>query len=296
MAIAHEFQYVKPRTLREAAAFLARRGTKTRLLAGGTDLITLIADGAVQPDWVLDIKGIRELKGLELRGNKLWVGARATFTDVLEDAALRKRYPLFPEMAQWVASNGVRNRATLIGNICSAVPCCDTGPILLVYEATVVVQGPRGKRNIPIEKWFVGPRKTALKPNEIALGAEVAPPKEKHAGCFVKLRRYKGEDLAQASVTVMALAGNRYRVAFGSVAPTPVRGRKIEKLLEGKPLSDDLIQDAVALLPQEIAPITDIRATREYRMHMVGVMLDRGLRAAVSRLAGQGPAYGVEVI
>jgi CO/xanthine dehydrogenase FAD-binding subunit len=296
MAIAHAFQYVKPRTLREAMALLSRRGPRTRLLAGGTDLITLMADGAVLPDWVMDIKGIRELKGLELRGNKVWIGARATFTDVLENEALRKRFPLFSEMAQWVASNGVRNRATLIGNICSAVPCCDTGPVLLIYEADVFVQGPRGKRKIPIEAWFTGPRKTALKPGEIALGAEVAAPREKHAGCFVKLRRYKGEDLAQASVTVMALAGRRFRVAFGSVAPTPVRGRKIEALLEGKDLSDDLIQDAVALLPQEISPITDIRASREYRMHMVGVMLERGLRAAASRLAGGGPALGVELI
>lgn len=296
MAIAHTFDYVKPRSLREAMSFLARHGGKTRPLAGGTDLITLIADAAVLPDWVMDIKGIRELKGLELRGNKLWIGARATFTDVLEYAPLRKRFPVLPEMAQWVASNGVRNRATLVGNICSAVPCCDTGPILLIYEATVVVQGPRGKRKIPIEEWFVGPRKTALKPNELALGIELEPPREKHAACFVKLRRYKGEDLAQASVTIMALPNNRWRIAFGSVAPTPVRGHAIEALLEGKPLSDDLIQDAIGLLAQEIAPITDIRATREYRMHMVGVMLSRGLRAAASRLAGEGPEYGTELI
>ena len=296
MAIAHTFDYVKPHSLREAMAFLARRGSGTRLLAGGTDLIPLIADGAAQPDWVMDIKGIRELKGLEVRGNKLWIGARATFTDVLESGPVRNKFPVLSEMAQWVASNGVRNRATLIGNICSAVPCCDTGPILLIYEARVVVQGPRGKRTIPIEDWFVGPRKTALKPNELALGAELELPREKHAACFVKLRRYKGEDLAQASVTIMALPKNRYRIAFGSVAPTPVRGRKIEALLEGKPLSDDLIQDAIKLLPQEIAPITDIRATREYRMHMVGVMLDRGLRAAASRLAGEGPAHGSELI
>lgn len=296
MAITHTFDYVKPRSLREAISFLARRGGRTRPLAGGTDLITLIADAAVLPDWVMDIKGIRELKGLELRGHKLWIGARATFTDVLECAPLRKRFPVLPEMAQWVASNGVRNRATLVGNICSAVPCCDTGPILLIYEATVLVQGPRAKRIIPIKEWFVGPRKTALKPNELVLGVEVEPPREKHAACFVKLRRYKGEDLAQASVSIMALPNNRWRIAFGSVAPTPVRGYGIEALLEGKPLSDDLIQEAVSLLPKEIAPITDIRATREYRLHMVGVMLSRGLRAAASRLAGEGPEYGTELI
>jgi carbon-monoxide dehydrogenase medium subunit len=124
----------------------------------------------------------------------------------------------------------------------------------------------------------------------------VALPKNKHAGCFVKLRRYEGEDLAQASVVVLALAGHDYRIAFGAVAPRPIRAGKIESLLAGKPLSDSLIREAVRLLPEVIAPITDIRASREYRAHMVGVMLDRGLRAAVARLAGAGPEYGTSLI
>ena len=296
MAIAHEFEYVKPGTLREAVKTLARYGTRARILAGGTDLVTLIAENMLTPDVVVDIKGVPGLDKIEFKNGVLSIGALATFSDLRDSPVVAKKFPVIREMTGWVASVGIRNRATMVGNICSAVPCCDSGPILLVYDAAVLVTGPAGKRKVPLRDWFLGPRKTVLKRGEIATGVAVPLPKKKHAACFVKLRRYEGEDLAQASVTVLALAGNSYRISFGSVAPRPIRGERIEALLEGQALSDDLIQEAVRLVPEEIAPITDIRASKEYRMLMVGVMLERGLRAAVARLAGTGPAYGTSLI
>jgi carbon-monoxide dehydrogenase medium subunit len=296
MAIAHEFEYVKPGTLREAVKTLARYGTRARVLAGGTDLVTLIAENMVTPDAVVDIKSIPGLNKIEFKNGVLSIGALVTFSDLRDSPVVAKKFPVIREMTGWVASVGIRNRATMVGNICSAVPCCDSGPILLVYDAAVLVTGPSGKRKVPLCDWFLGPRKTVLKRGEIATGVAVLLPKKKHAACFVKLRRYEGEDLAQASVTVLALAGNSYRISFGSVAPRPIRGEKIEALLEGQTLSDSLIQEAVRLVPEEIAPITDIRATKEYRTHMVGVMLERGLGAAVARLAGAGPAYGTSMI
>lgn len=296
MAIAHQFDYVKPRSVGEAVKTLTRFGPRAQVLAGGTDLIGLIADDAVKPDAVIDIKGITSLNKIEFRNGILSIGALATFTDLRNSPVIAKRFPVIREMTGWVASSGIRNRATMVGNICSAVPCCDSGPILLVYDAAVLVTGPVRKRKIPIGEWFVEPRKTGLKRGEIVTGLEIAAPKKKHAACFVKLRRYEGGDLAGASVAVLVLAGNSYRVAFGSVAPRPIRGRKIEALLEGKALSDGLIHEALRLVPEEIAPITDIRATKEYRTHMVAVMLKRGLRAAVSRLEGNGPEYGTSLI
>jgi CO/xanthine dehydrogenase FAD-binding subunit len=296
MAIAHEFEYMKPGTMREAVKTLARYGTRARVLAGGTDLVTLIAENMATPDAVVDIKGVPGLDKIEFKNGVLSIGALVTFSDLRDSTVIAKKFPVIREMTGWLASVGIRNRATMVGNICSAVPCCDSGPVLLVYDAAVLVTGPSGKRKVPLRDWFLGPRKTVLKRGEIATGVAVPLPKRKHAACFVKLRRYEGEDLAQASVTVLTLAGNSYRISFGSVAPRPIRGEKIEALLEGQALSDDLIQQAVRLVPEEIAPITDIRASKEYRMHMVGVMLERGLRAAVARLAGTGPAYGTSLI
>lgn len=294
MAIAHPFDYAKPASLAQAVKLLARPGTMA--LAGGTDLISLIAEDMVKPNLLVDIKGIPGLDKVELRNGALSMGALVTFSGLRDSAVVAKKFPVLHEMAGWVASVGIRNRATIVGNLCSAVPCCDSGAVLLVYDAKVLVAGPRGRRKVPIGDWFLGPRKTAIGRGEIATGVEVPLPKKKHAACFVKLRRYRGEDLAQASVAVMALAGNEYRVSFGSVAPTPVRGARIEKLLRGKKLTDALVREAVTLVPKEIAPITDIRSTKEYRMHMVGVMLERGLKAAVERLGGKGPAHGEELI
>ena len=296
MAIAHDFEYLKPDTLREAVRTLARYGPRARVLAGGTDLITLIGEAMAAPDAVVDIKGISGLDRIEFKNGALSIGALVTFSDLRDSPVIAKKFPVIREMTGWLASPGIRNRATMVGNLCSAVPCCDSGPILMVYDAVIQVTGPAGKRKVPLSDWFVGPRKTVLKRGEVATGVVVPLPKKKHAACFVKLRRYEGEDLAQASVTVMALVGNSYRVSFGSVAPWPVRAHKIEALLEGQQLSDSLIRKAAQLVPEEIAPITDIRATKEYRMHMCCVMLNRGLKAATARLAGAGPEYGTSLI
>jgi CO/xanthine dehydrogenase FAD-binding subunit len=296
MAIAHEFEYVKPRTLREAIVTLARYRGRGQVLAGGTDLISLIAEDMVKPAAVVDIKGIPGLDRIELKDGVLTIGALATFSDLRESPIVARKFPVIREMTGWLASTGIRNRATMLGNLCSAVPCCDSGPVLMVYDASVHVTGPAGKRRVPLGEWFVGPRKTVLKRGEIATGVAVPLPKLKHGACFVKLRRYEGEDLAQASVTVLALAGDTYRISFGSVAPRPIHAVRIEGLLQGQPLTDELVRQAVRLVPGEIAPITDLRATKEYRTHMVGVMLERGLRAAVARLSGGGPAYGTSLI
>jgi CO/xanthine dehydrogenase FAD-binding subunit len=296
MALTHQFDYVKPGSVREVVNLLRRYGSRAIVLAGGTDLVGLISDGMAVPDALVDIKGLPGLDGIQLKGGALSIGALVTFSDLLESVVIAKKFPVLREMAGWVASLGIRNRATMVGNLCSAVPCCDSGAVLLVYDAVVQVAGPAGRRKVPLREWFLGPRKTALKPGEIATGVTVPLPKQKHGACFVKLRRYEGEDLAQASVTLLALAGHRYRISFGSVAPRPVRALRIEALLQGQPLSDDLVRQAIQLVPHEISPITDIRATREYRARMVGVMLERGLRAAVARLEGAGPAYGTSLI
>ena len=296
MAIAHQFEYVKPGTLRDAVRTLGRYGPRACVLAGGTDLVGLISEGMAAPEAVVDIKGVPGLDQIEFKDGVLSIGALVTFSDLRDSPIIAGKFPVIREMTGWVASVGIRNRATMVGNLCSAAPCCDSGAVLLVYDAVVLVTGPNGKRKVPLRDWFLGPRKTVLKRGEIATGVAVPLPKQKHAACFVKLRRYEGEDLAQASVTVLVLAGNRYRVSFGAVAPRPIPAERIQALLEGQPLSDALIQQALRLVPEEIAPITDIRATKEYRAHMIGVMLERGLRAAVARLAGTGPEYGTSLI
>lgn len=292
--IAKEFAYHRPTTLPEATKILANHNGSARILAGGTDLIAWLRDGAVALDLVVDIKAIPDLHDLRLDGDTLHVGSLVTFSDLIHSKLVAARAPLLAEMAETVASPGIRNRATLVGNICSAIPSCDAGPVLLAFDTNVHLTGPQGARNVSIGDWFIGPRRTARTDDEIVTHLTIEVPT--HGGAYVKLMRYAGEDLAQAAVGIVVYPGHEYRVAFGAVAPTPIRSPRIEAALRGKPLTEDVVATAVAMVADEITPITDIRATAAYRTRMTEVMLERGLPAARDRLNGEGPAYGTRLI
>ena len=221
------------------------------------------------------------------------IGALVTFSDLRESPIIAKKFPVIREMTGWVASVGIRNRATMVGNLCSAVPCCDSGAVLLVYDAACWWPAPKGKRKVPLREWFLGPRKTVLKRGEIATGVSGPAAEEETRGPA------SSSCAATRARTSRRPASPCWRWPATATASPSARSRRVRSLRnESKPswkarrLSDDLIRQAVKLVPEEIAPITDIRATKEYRLHMVGVMLERGLRAAVARLAGTGRTTG----
>ena len=286
MPIVQEFVYHKPGTLEEALELLSKYKASARILAGGTDLVNLLKEDQLAVQAILDIKGLEELRKLEFHNNALHIGALVTFTDFIESPIIQQHFPLILETAQSFASVGIRNRATMAGNICSAVPSLDSAPVLLLYDAEVIVRSKAGTRTIPIQKWFVAPKKTALVADEMVTTITLALPNRKHAGCYLKLGRYRGEDLAQAGTGILAFDNQQYRIAFCAVGPVPTRAQKIEALLNGKPLTDELLQQVKDRVEAEIAPITDIRASQEYRTHIIKVMLERGLKASVDRLNG----------
>jgi carbon-monoxide dehydrogenase medium subunit len=296
MTIAQVFDYQRPATLDEAVRLLADSAGEVRVLAGGTDLVAWMRDEALAPDLLVDIKEIDDLGDIVEDGDVISIGSLVTFTDLIKSDLINTRLPMIAEMSASVGSVGIRNRATLVGNICSAVPSCDSGPVLLVYGAVVHTTGPNGPRKIEIDEWFEGPRQTAILPGEIVTKVDVPVPPGGHGASYLRLSRYEGEDLAQASVAVLAPPDHEFRVAFGAVAATPLRARRIEALLAGSALEPDLVAQAVALVAEEISPITDMRASREYRLRMSEVMLRRGLQAAVERLEGNGPSYGTNLM
>jgi CO/xanthine dehydrogenase FAD-binding subunit len=295
MTITRSFTYVKPGSLPEALALLAEHGRGAAVLAGGTDLVAWMHDDLVSPEVVVDLKGLRGLGGIALVDGTLHVGALATFTDVLRSPVVAAAFPVLAEMAGTVASVGIRNRATVVGNLCSAVPSNDAGPVLLAAGASLQVAEAKRERTIALADWFLGPRRTALGEGELVTGASIPVP-GRHGGCFLKLGRYRGEDLAQASVAVLALPGNHYRIAFGAVAPATLRAPALEAFLEGRGLDEATLATAADLVPAAISPISDIRASADYRTHMCRVMLLRALRAAAGRLNGDGPAYGTRLL
>jgi len=294
MTIAHDFAYLRPATMPDAMAMLSEN-SGAMLLAGGTDVVPWLRDDAITPEVVIDLKDVPGLTGIEVVGDTLRIGALTTFTDLIESGLAGGVVPVLVEAAHTVASVGVRNRATLVGNVCSAVPSCDAGPPLLVYEASMEVVGPDGERSIPMLEWFLGPRTQSLGDGEIVTAVTI-PVLEKHGGCYTKLSRYKGEDLAQVGVAIVALPDQQYRVAYGAVGPVPFRAPAIEEYLAGKDLDETTLAGLPPLIDAAISPITDLRATKEYRTHMSRVMLKRSLISATSRLEGGGPPYGESVI
>ena len=295
MPIMHEFAYAKPSRLAEAVSLLSGQ-KQTAILAGGTDLIDLLKENILMPALLVDLKGIGELGEISFTGNALRIGANVTFTELLESDIVRRNFPVIGELAETIASVGIRNRATLAGNICSAVPSMDGGPLLSAFDASVSAVGPGGTRDIPAASFFLAPRRTSLRPGEIVSAVTLPLPPVPYAGCWVKLGRYAGEDLAQVNLLVLALNDGSFRISFGAVAPVPVRAQRIESLLRGRTITPDLLEEGRQMVEQEIAPISDIRASKEYRMHMAKIMLTRGIEAAAARLRGSGPAYGTSVI
>jgi len=296
MPITAEFEYVKPKDMDEALHVFSLYREKARALAGGTDLVVHLKEGLARPEVVVDIKALPELAGLSLKGDILRLGALVTFSDLIESPVIKSKFPLLLEAALTVASTGVRNRATLAGNICSAVPSADSAPALAVYDAEVLVRSIRGERRVPMAEWFTGPKKTALAPDELVTAVELRLPEKKHAGCYMKLSRYEGEDLAQGGVAALVFADNTYRVAVCALGPKPVRCSATEAVLNGAKLGDKALAKAKEAILREVSPISDIRSSKEYRLHMTQVMLGRALETAVARLFGKGPKYGSENI
>ena len=296
MPITTEFEYVKPKDMDEALQVFSLYREKARALAGGTDLIVQLKENIARPEVVVDLKALEELGGFTLKDGVLRLGALVTFSDLIGSPVIEKKFPLLWEASLTVASQGVRNRATLAGNICSAVPSADSAPVLAVYDAEVLVRGIKGERRIPIGEWFTGPKKTALLPEEIVTAVKLKLPEKKHAGCYMKLSRYEGEDLAQGGIAALAFADNTYRVAVCALGPKPARCPKTEAVLNGSKLGEKVLAKAKETILQEVCPITDIRSSKEYRLHMTQIMLERALGIAVARLFGKGPKYGTENI
>lgn len=289
------FRYLKPATLEEALSSKSEYGKKASFLLGGTDLFIAMNKEIVVPDAVIDLKGITELKYLEERDGSIYIGAAVTWTELLESDMIKKSLPGLWEAADLVASVGVRNTGTLVGNLCNAVPSLEGGAPLYVRDAVVFLEGKGGKREVSIKDFFTGVKRTVLKDDEVMTGLMV--PVEKEFGeVYIKMGRYEGEDLAQAGVSVFVDKNYNYRISLSAVAITPVRATKAEEFLKGKKLTDSLAAEAAELALEAIAPISDLRSSKEYRTHMCRIMVKRGLGASVSRMETGSPALSTRLI
>ncbi len=265
----HEFLYRAPDRRASLYDLLSELAGKSafRLLAGGTDLIVDIRAGLAKPAYLIDVKKVNEYHQIIYDAKEgLSIGAAARCIDVIKSDAVRQHYPLIAEAAHEIGSLQIRNRATLVGNICTASPSCDMGPTLLCLEAEVDIASKRGARRVPLVNFFKGVKKTLLEPDEVAERIIVPPSMAGARGSIEKLKRIKGHDLALASVALLK-QGDRMRVAVGACAPTPVILRDFSLSASPSEVQDEAVK--------WIKPIDDLRASKDYREAMVRSFIAR---------------------
>lgn len=276
-----KFDYLKPRTEKELTTLLAKHADEAKLMAGGTDLLVLMRDKILRPRYVIDIKGIPELRKLEYsEQHGLRIGAAVTLNEIVASKIVREKFTALWEAAGTLADVTIRNRATLAGNVCNASPASDTAPALLVLGAEVELKSERGERKIPILAFFRGVKKTALERGEFVRAIRIPNPLSGAKGGYLKWGRTKGEDLAVVGVAAQVSNSGKptVRIALSSVAPTPILVPEAQTAFEGGGSTEEKIEKAAAAVVGKICPISDVRCCKEYRSHMAGVLTRRILK------------------
>ena len=279
------FAYARPRSLSETFALL-RAQPGARLLAGGTDLLVGIRKGTVRAPLIIDLKRVAELGGgITERDGAIRIGAGTVLTELIEDPRMQAVYPALVAAARVVGSIQIRNRATLVGNLCNASPAADTVPPLLVFGALLELAGPDGHRRVALADFLGGPGRTALGPSEIVLAAELPLPADPVGSAFQRMTRRRGVDLATVNLACAVTTDGVTRFAFGAVGPRAfVAADESGTLASGTagPTAEDAI---VRRMTAEATPISNLRASREYREAMLLILSHRALRTARERLA-----------
>ncbi len=282
-----DFNYYCPHSVQEACAILADLGAGAKVLAGGTDLLIKMKHELVVPKALVSLKNIRSLADIGyVEGKGLILGARCTHNDLVNSTLLHQRYLSVAEAAHQMANNQIRNIGTVGGNLVNAVPSADLPPILIALGAQVTLVGPGGERTLPLEQFFTGPGQTVIAHDEI-LTEVVIPDQSTTGSTYIKFGLRRSGALAvvgvAAAVTVVERVIREARIVLGAVAPTPIRAREAEERLVGNAVSTELLEEAGIRAATACKPISDIRASAEYRRDLVRVLTKRSLRRAIEQ-------------
>ncbi len=286
-----DFEYTRPRSIDEAVSLYKKGGKNARLLAGGTELVNEMRLGKSQPELVIDLKHIRELDFMELTSEGLRIGALYRVRDAERSGLLKgSRYNAVSHAAGTLGSPQVRNKATIVGNVCRASPSADLIPPLMALGASVRIVSAGAERTVALEEMLLGPGRTVLETGEIVTEVEI-PGMPDHAGCsYYKLSPRKALDLAVVGVAVMVRMNPRVskcvdaRIVLGAVGPTAIRAKKAESILIGADLSQQTIEEVAKAAAEEAKPLDDVRASAWYRKKMVEVVVRRTIALSLEQI------------
>jgi carbon-monoxide dehydrogenase medium subunit len=283
------FEFYAPKSLGEAVRFLSEKGSRTGIIAGGTDLIPKLREGVSQPDFVLNLLEIEELNGIREANQVLHIGATTTHTQIAESSALQRTCPALVQAAAAVGGPLVRNRGTIGGNLANASPAADLACALLALEAEAVLRSEKRIRVVPLGDFFVGPGQTMINPDELLTEVSIRPPRGKCV--FRKLGRRQAMSLSIVNAAVcLEMEGKicrKSRIALGSVAPTPIRCHAAEMMLANKEIGPELISKCAGAAVALAKPIDDQRAKAWYRVEAGTVLLKRALAEAAGLQGGR---------
>ncbi len=288
------FEHHAPTTLEEVIILLTKFGAEAKLLAGGTDLLVFMRHGRLAPKHIIELSKVNELTRIDETKDGFIIGACVKLRDIERNESIRRCYTHIAEAASQVGSVQIRNLATIGGNLCTASPAGDMIPALMVSDAELRIAGTNGMRTLKMEEFFKGPNETALSATEVLVSIHLPPPKPRTGGAFFKLGVRNAMDISIASAAAKITMSesspevvSEVKVALGSVAPTVILSRNVERVLIGKRISDALIEEAARSVMDEVKPITDHRASEQYRRLMASVLTKRALKLALQRTIGK---------
>ena len=285
------FEYIAAKTVSEAVALLDEKGEQARILAGGTDLIVQAREGRRTLDWMIDIKSIPEVNVLDYDAETgLTLGAAVPCYQIYAVDTICEAYPGLVDATVIIGGTAIQGRAAVGGNLCNASPAADCIPPLIVLNATCVIAGPKGEREIPVEDFCTGPGQTVLGTGEILVSIKIPTPLQNSSSYYLRFIPRNEMDIAivgAGAAVVLDEAKQRIvsaRIALAAVAPTPLFAEEASALLAGKEISDATIDEAAQAAQSIARPISDMRGTAEQRTHLVGVLTRRALNGAIQRI------------
>jgi len=274
-------QYVAPESLADALRIKSESGANARVIAGGTDLILRMRDQVFSPQLLVDLCRV-PLTGISRTGDRMCIGPSVTLSQILVHEEIASLFPALIEACRPFAGPPIRNRATIGGNIVNASPAADLVPPLLAYDARVVLSSLSGDREMPLTEFFTGPGQTVIEPDEILTEVNLPLMPARSAAHFIKLGQRRSMAISIVNLCArLSLAEDQTivaaRIALGAVAPTPMRAVAAEKALTEMAISCEILEQAAQLASEEISPISDVRASGDYRRRMTGVLVRRAL-------------------
>jgi carbon-monoxide dehydrogenase medium subunit len=279
----NSFDYHAPKSLDATFELLATYGEDAHLMAGGTALVLLLQQGLVQPGHVVGLRGVGDLQGIRrLDDGGLQIRALTTHRQAERSADVQAYCPALAETFARVATIRIRNQATVGGNLAHADPAQDPPPMLIALGGAAVVASRQGERRIPLDEFFVDYFETALQPGEVLVAVDLPPLASGTRVTYKKFLPRTQDDYATVSVAAALRVGasgvcEDVRVALGAAATVPVRARKVEDALRGQRLDGDKIQEAAALVRDEVDPLDDLRGSATYKREMARVWTQRAL-------------------